>query len=213
MPSSAFGSFRYNVVDVARLIQSHAQLHNGAPGKKGLGHITRSGIVMLCASWELYVEDLLVEAAEIICNRASAAHSLPLDSQKELSKHVKESKHELKPLDLSGTGWRKVFVDHVKAKCASLNTPKAGPLDDLFHRSIGLASLSTSWTCGAQAINDFVGVRGEIAHKGRSAPYVSVAALRSYLDLIKKVTMESDNCVRSHIISVAGPSRPWNLAS
>jgi hypothetical protein len=213
MPSSAFNSFRYNVVDVARLIQSHAHLHNGARGKKGLGHITRSGVVMLCASWELYVEDLAIEATELVSNRAATPQALPLDVQKELARHVRESKHDLKPLDLCGYGWRKVLVDHIKTKCGNLNTPKAAPLEDLFFRSIGLVGLSAAWTCGAQALNDFVAVRGDIAHKGRSAPYVSIDGLRGYLDLIKTLTIETDNAVRSHIIAVAGPTRPWNAAS
>lgn len=168
---------------------------------------------MLCASWELYVEDLAIEAVEILCHRAGTPSALPLDVQKELARHVRESKHELKPLDLSGTGWRKVLEDHIRSKCAGLNTPKAGPLDDLFGRALGLSSLSAAWTCGAQQINNFVSVRGDIAHKGRSAPYVSIGALRGYLDLIKATTVETDNAVRAHIIAVAGPSRPWNLAS
>jgi len=60
MPSSAYQAFKKNRVDVVRLIDSHGKLHAGTRGKKGLGHITRSGVVMLCASWELYVESLLV---------------------------------------------------------------------------------------------------------------------------------------------------------
>ena len=213
MASSAFGTFRYNVVDVARLIQSHRHLNSGAPGKKGLGHITRSGVVMLCAAWELYVEHLALESVRVVANRADSPSDLPLDVQKELAKHVKESKHELRALALSGDGWKTVLLEHVKNKCDALNTPKAGPLDDLYLRSIGLPSLSSSWACGSKTINEFVSVRGGVAHQGRSAPYVSIATLNDYMKLIKCLTIETDNCVRAHIISVAGPSRPWNAAS
>lgn len=213
MASQAFGTFRYNVVDVARLIQSHRHLHSGAPGKKGLGHITRSGVVMLCAAWEQYVEHLALEAARVLADRASNPSSLPPEVQRELSKHVRESKHELRPLALSGDGWRTAYIEHVKNKCDGINTPKAGPLNDLYLKCIGLAEFSSSWSCGSVALNDFVTVRGGIAHQGRSAPYVSIAALNGYMELIKCLTIEADNCVRTHILSVAGPNRPWNAAS
>lgn len=210
MPSKAYGIFRYNVVDVVRLIQSHGHLHSGNPGKKGLGHITRSGVVMLCAAWELYVEDLALESVRIIADRAASPTDLPLRVQKELSRHVKDSKHELRPLALGGNGWRTVLKEHVKNRCDGINTPKAGPIDELFYASTGLENLSRAWSCGATTLNDFVAVRGGIAHQGRSADYVSVAALRTHLDLVEALTVETDNALRDHIITVAGPNRPWN---
>jgi len=77
MPSKAFTEFRKNIADVDNLISSHRILNNGGRGKKGLGHITRSGIVMLCATWELYIESLLCESLEIILNRKTTPKDLP----------------------------------------------------------------------------------------------------------------------------------------
>jgi hypothetical protein len=50
------------LTDVERIIVSHAQLNHKGLGRRGLGHITRSGILMLCAAWELYdVDNMLTE--------------------------------------------------------------------------------------------------------------------------------------------------------
>lgn len=214
MPSNAFAAFRYNAVDVERLIESHGKLHAGNPGKKGLGHITRSGVVMLCAAWELYTESLLVEAAEFLVNKCQSPTDLPLEVQKELARHVKESKHELKALALANDGWRGVLVAHAKLWCDGLNTPKAAPLNDMFHKLLGVDKLSDCWSCGAATVNDFVGVRGDIAHRGRYADYIKVQELTNYLTLIDQVAIETDNAI-SNYIKIVSPAKkkPWNVTT
>lgn len=99
MPSNALAKFESNLlVDVDRLIESHGQLNHQGMGRRGLGHITRSGVLMLCAAWELYLEEVLVESARIIIDRAASPDDLPRKVQQEIAKAVRESKHELKPL-------------------------------------------------------------------------------------------------------------------
>jgi hypothetical protein len=214
MPSSAYQAFIKNRIDVVRLIANHAQLHSGAPGKKGLGHITRSGVVMLCASWELYAESLLVESLRHLCSKCDSPGQLPLIVQKELAKHVRESSHELKPLALANKGWCDVVIAFAENQCAGLNTPKAGPLNDLFKKFLGLEQLSDTWGCGAQTVNDFVGVRGGIAHRGRDASYVSLHKLKGQLLLIDVVAKETDNAIRAHLKAITpGGRQAWQIIS
>ena len=47
MSSAAFGAFQFNLVDVDRLVKSHDALSGTGQGRRGLGHITRSSVVML----------------------------------------------------------------------------------------------------------------------------------------------------------------------
>ncbi len=210
MPSTAYQAFKRNRVDVVRLIESHGRLHSGTPGRKGLGHITRSGVVMLCASWELYAESLAVEGVKHLCTKCSSPDELPLVVQKELAKHVRESKHELKPLALANSGWRDVLISEAQQECAGLNTPKSGPLDVLYKKYLGMDKLSDSWSCGSGTINSFVGVRGDIAHQGRSASYVPLPKLREYLALIDAVAKENDNAVRDYLKSITpGRRQAW----
>src|SRR5215217_5417797 len=150
MPSAAYKLFQENVIDVERLIESHGQLNNGAPGKKGLGHLTRSGVVMLCAAWEVYTEDLLDQVPKIV--------------QKHLSNLVKNDKHELKPIQFAGAGWRAVYLEYVQRETRSLNTPEPKKLDSLYLEYAGVPMLSSCWTVDAGDISDFIHIRGEIAH-------------------------------------------------
>lgn len=168
MPSSAFTKFeRYMLNDVSALIRVHAVLSGDGRGRRGLGHITRSGILMLCASWELYIEELLVEATSCLVRAVPDVKSLPKQTQKTLSEHVKDHKHELKPLDLAGDGWQLVLDAYARELASSLNTPKTAPINQMFKRTLGIEDISSSWT--VQGIDDFVTVRGEIAHKGSQA--------------------------------------------
>ena len=77
MPSIAYTEFKKNIIDVDNLIAAHTTLNTGSRGKKGLGHITRSGIVMLCATWELYIETLLCESLQILLHRKNNPRELP----------------------------------------------------------------------------------------------------------------------------------------
>lgn len=214
MPSRSVQAFRDNIVDVDRLIVSHAQLRDGSPGKKGLGHITRSGIVMLCAAWELYLELICVEAAKYFCLKCQSPDQLPIRVQKELSKMAKESKHELKPLEFAGNGWKNVFITHVEDLCNTINTPKAGPINELFNRSIGLELISDSWSCGKDQINNFVSIRGDIAHRGRHADYIKISLLQDYRALIYNATIETDNTVSEYLaLKTPGKHKPWRVTS
>ena len=132
--------------------------------------------------------------------------------QKELAKHVREAKHELKCLHLANDGWRIVLLSHAEQICNALNTPKAGPLDDLFHKFLGLESLSDKWSCGGNTLNGFVGVRGDIAHRGRAATYVTLEKLKDQLSLIDCAAKETDNAVREHIrTATAKRHQPWKI--
>lgn len=213
MPSQAFRAFRYNLIDVDRLRQSHGLLSGGTQGRKGLGHITRSGVVMLCASWELYCEQVLRECAAWLSSGMASPLDLPLDVQKELSRAVKEAKHELKPLHLSGDGWRKVYCDHANDLTAMLNTPKSSKVNDLFHRILGIAKLSDAWAHGPEYLDKFVSVRGDIAHQGRHADYVSFVLLTEYRHNIRAYAVQTDNALAEHLRLAGRRARPWRATT
>lgn len=164
MPSASFKKFELNLlVDVDRIIESHADLNHDGRGRRALGHITRSGVLMPCAAWELYVEEVLFEGVEYFISKLDSPRELPKPVQQELSRTVKESKHELKPLELAGEGWKSLYRNHVKEVLQGLNTPNSGNLDPLFKRFLGIDKVSDWWSLGKDVVNDFVTARG-ISH-------------------------------------------------
>ena len=211
MPSNALAKFENKMlVDVKRIVESHGILNHDGGGRRGLGHITRSGVLMLCASWELYVEELAVEVAECLANRANAPTQLPLGAQKELARLVREHKHDLKPLELAGAGWEQVYVSHVKEVIGTLNTPKAGPIDETYKRLLGWETPSQGWSRGKDFINDFVKGRGDIAHKVSDADYVRIGVLKDdYVIGIGATVVEHDNAACDFINNNSDCGRPW----
>lgn len=212
MPSKSFNKFENNLlVDVQRIIDSHGQLNHNGGGRRGLGHLTRSGILMLCAAWELYMEEVLVEGVKYTIGKIDEPGSLPLPVQKELSRYVKESSHELKPLELAGEGWKTLYLNNTNEKIQSLNSPKSGVLDPMYKKFLGVDTISDCWSLGSAHINQFVSIRGRIAHKGRDARYITINQLKIYKDEIKQTALDVDNSLTEHLCAITpGIVRPWN---
>lgn len=215
MPSNAFKSFKFNLIDVDRLCQAHTELHNGAQGRKKLGHITRSGVVMLCAAWEHYCENLLRESARYLCSQIANPLDLPKEVQKEISKAVRESKNDIKPLHLSGDGWKQVYQDHINSQLNVFHTPKTNNLNDYYKRLIGIPKLSDSWVAhGEKELDMFVTVRGDIAHNGRHADYILINHLNSYRDGVRRYAVETDNTISAYLkVAAKSTSKPWNVTT
>ncbi|PXX77956.1 HEPN domain-containing protein [Rivihabitans pingtungensis] len=210
MASSAFKEFRYNILDAKRLHQAHRTVSAGTPGKKGLGHLTRSGVVMLCAAWERYNESVIVEAADYLAQETRDPNNLPLAVRKHLSSIAKKHIHDLKPMELAGDGWRTLYIAQAIDETSSLNTPKSEKLTVLYDRLTGLANVSAFWTIGAKPVDDFVSARGDIAHNGRKAPYVTADTLLGYIDMIEKVAAEHDNKFCDYLKATSGSTyQPW----
>jgi len=210
VPSCALLNFESTLmVDVDRIIKSHTVLNHEGGGRRGLGHITRSGVLMLCAAWELYVEQLLSASAGVLADRAAVPGDLPLPVQKQIAKVVRDSKHELKPLELAGDGWMMIYRNYVGVTVGNLHTPKSTNLDPLFKRLVGFERVSNSWSVGAPAIDSFVKARCEIAHRGRDAAYVRIWSLKQYREQVISAVLDTDNAMADFIRDNSEGGSPW----
>lgn len=169
---------------------------------------------MLCAAWEVYIEDLLIDSVEFLANSCEEAAKLPLAVKKHISRNVKAAKNELKPLGLAGHGWRLIYKEFAATAANNLNTPKSHNVDRLFQENVGIKNLSANWTYGAAEIDAFVAERGEIAHRGRSAQYIKAQKLQRYLDEIKRTATETDNFICQNLKELSPQGKqPWNRTS
>lgn len=211
MPSKSFKKFEDKLlVDVDRIIASHATLNHDGGGRRGLGHLTRSGVLILCAAWELYVEEVLVEGVEYFIVKFDSPDQLPNPAKKELSAFVKKSKHELKPLELAGDGWESLYRNHAKETASAFHAPKSSNLNLLFRNFLGVDDFSRWWSLGHREIDNFVSIRGEVAHKGSDARYVNINDLKDYLLKVKQTAIEVDNELTVYLCEkTPGTERPW----
>ena len=211
MPSRSFMNFRnYLLVDVDRIIKTHEIINHDGSGRRGLGHITRSGVLMLCAAWEVYMEEVLVEGIGYVIQKASTPDELPKQVRKELSKAVKNTSNQLEPLKLAGEGWKDYYLFLAKSILQGFHTPKPEKLDHLFKQLLGIESVSEWWTMENSDLNEFIAVRGEIAHRGRAASYVKLANLKWYKEWIYQTALEVDNELTVYLRDItSGSDRPW----
>lgn len=210
MPSQAQQEFKRNHLgDVDKLIDAHGQLGPDGKGRRALGHFTRSGVLMLCAAWEVYIEDLALEMANKITQHASEPTNLRKSTKKLIVSWVEKDKDEIKSLELSGDGWKHCFLNAVQNEIKSLNTPKTPNVDNLYSNVFGWNSASSNWTVGGDYITRFVTKRGEIAHKGSDSEYVKKTELEDYVEKISQTITEHDNAAREYLSQI-GIRNPWH---
>ncbi|MGQ4811024.1 HEPN domain-containing protein [Agrobacterium vitis] len=198
--------------DVDRIIATHASIQNGGPGNMGLGHLTRGGVLLLCAAWELYIEEVLIETVERCIERSPSPDNLPAPVQRTISDYVRSSKHNLKPLAMAGDGWKTIYLEIAREWVVALNTPKKHNIDQGFHSIVGIADLSNCWTLGPAAINNFVEARGDVAHRGSDAGNIHMNVLRdTYKVQVTRCAIETDNALTTFVRGAFVPhSYPWN---
>ncbi|GGB67904.1 hypothetical protein GCM10007424_04860 [Flavobacterium suaedae] len=210
MPSNAYINFLHIRVDVLKLIETYTYYKDNNLGKKGLGHLTRSAIIMLCAAWERYNEDLLLESIQYIGNHVNNIQSLNKKIKKTISKKVRDDKNEIKPIELAGTGWKDIWFEYAKIDTDLLNTPKSEKLKTLFETYLGISDYLSFWnTTNPKEIDKFVSDRGDIAHNGNKASSIRMNKLRKYQDLVVENVIEIDSKMANELKRMTNSS---NLA-
>jgi len=176
-----------------------------------LGHLTRSAVVMLCAAWERYNEDLLLECVTYLGSNVTDINLLNKTIRKTISAKVKKDSNEIKPIELAGSGWKDVWLEYAKADTELLNTPKSAKLKMLFATYLGIADYTKLWkTTQPKEIDSFVSDRGAIAHNGNKASYITMNTLRKYQDLIIENVIEIDSQMAVELKNMSSSANlPW----
>lgn len=165
---------------------------------------------MLCAAWELYVEEVLVESVGYLTCSLDLPDRLPANVKGRLAQVAKNDPHAHGALRLCGNGWKDVYLEAVKKDCSSLNTPKFGQVSELLEKWLGLsaADLENGWRHDRAALNDFVTLRGEIAHRGADATYVRITRLVELKAEIDERVIDTDRTLSDYLMGIGG-RRPW----
>jgi hypothetical protein len=166
---------------------------------------------MLCAAWERYNEDLLLESICYLSNVTSDINKLNKQIKKTISAKVKNDKNEIKPIELAGEGWKSVWLEYATLETELLNTPKSSKLKLLFSTYLGLSDYTTLWeTRNPSEIDEFVSDRGAIAHNGNLTPYITLARLKHYQDLITENVIAIDTNMGLELKKISGLAiLPW----
>jgi len=216
MPSKSRDKFTENSKDVERLLEIHKTIVGEAKGRKwGVEVLNKSAVVLVCAVWEAYVEDLLHEAIDHISTTLTDPSKLPLDLRKLIAKHVKEDKNDLAPWRLAGTGWQQLLINNIQSLKSQFtsgwNTPKSNPVKELFEKGLGLPDVTIAWKRttltvpkARKKLDDYVKLRGDIAHRSKAAASVTKEQASEFLDHAKRLVEFTDTAVNDHVKSFTG---------
>lgn len=216
MGTDAHARFDANAADVNRLLEIHGLVGGTDPGRRGpaLQVLNRSGVVLVCAIWEAYVEDLAAEALQHLVDHVSAPSHLPKGLRKMVAAELRASKNDLGPWELADDGWKRYLAARLtrfqQARNRGLNTPKASNIESLFSDAIGLERVSADWYWAGmsrdrarQKLNEFVSLRGDIAHRG-AVPGVQRGRVESFLNHVERLVGKTDGTVNAFVLRECG---------
>src|SRR5205823_4502391 len=104
--SQAAASFAESSREVDSLLKIHERLTGVERGyRPGMEVLNKSALVLLCAIWEAYCEDVADEALRHLIARSPDPSALPKVLQKHIAKELKAEPHELAVWKLAGSGW------------------------------------------------------------------------------------------------------------
>jgi hypothetical protein len=216
MSSEARAAFEGNREDIERLLEIHGDLTGSGPGRRrGVEVLNKSGIVLMCAVWEAYCEDLAAEAVEHLVVHAADSSALPKELRKQIAKELEDENNDLAVWQLAGDNWRTVLRTRLavitEARNRKLNTPKSTNIEELFAHAVGLPGVTASWkwrgTTPLQAqrkLDGFVTLRGEIAHRAAAPSAIKKRIVKNFVEHAERLVDATDDCVNTQIATVCG---------
>jgi hypothetical protein len=210
MPSKSYLDFLDLLEDVDQLRATHYKSSQGLRGRKKLGFLTRSSIVMLCAAWERYNENILLECVDKILETDIEAISLSKHIKEYLSAKVRENRNTIYPIELADNGWKNLWKGYAVNDTNSLNTPHSENLNKLFKRYLGIEDFTKMWhKKSIIKINDFIKVRGEIAHNGSKSKYVRFNTLLNNIEVIVENAIQIDYSLSQYLKTTFAVQITW----
>lgn len=220
MPSKAKAAFVENSKDIAELWSIHQEIAGQGAGRKyGVEVLNRSAVVFITACWESYVEDLAAEAFDFLLAQSPTSKAIPTKVKALATKSIWDQKDATKVWDIADEGWRALLQTHKSTTLqhwlGPFNTPKTAQVNTLYTELLGLKKLSLKWYWkGMSAANaeskldDFIQVRGDIAHRLNPGKAVQKNLGTNYHEHVKKIVDCCEKEIQSHLLSITGKA-PW----
>ena len=220
MPSRAKNAFQDNSLDIQELWKIHEEIGGQGPGRKyGVEVLNRSAIVFITACWESYIEDLASEAFDFLLANAPSSTVIPKKVKALASKSLVADKDSTKVWDLADNGWRTLLLTHKTTTLlnwlGSFNTPKTAQVNGLYEELLGLKSLSSNWYWKGMSkenaekkLDEFIQVRGDIAHRLNPTMPVKKGLGIKYLQHVNGLVERCENIVAKHLYTQTGTA-PW----
>jgi hypothetical protein len=216
VPSKARNAFEDNYTDVERLLEIHSDLTGNKAGKRrGVEVLNKSGIVLMCAVWEAYCEDIAAETIDHVIEHAPNATVLSKTLRKNVAAELKADLNGSAMWKLADAGWRDYLRSRTQAMAKernrNLNAPKTENIKKLFDDTLGLPKVPEAWywagmstTQAAKKLDGFVSLRGDIAHRARAAETIKKTEVWDFAKHVERLVDKTDAYINRHITKSCG---------
>ena len=216
MGSVARRTLEDNKYDLDRLMEFHEQEAGATRGRKyNVEVLNKAGVVLVCAALEAYCEDIVAEAIQYLVNDCADFNKLPNILKTTVAKRIRNDNHDHAPWRLAGNGWKTEVSsnanDVIQSMTGRWNTPKTAPIVDLFEKALGISNISTSWhwhkntaQATTKRLDDFVTLRGEIAHRQKAKDTVKKKDATDFYDHACRLADKIDDEVEKVLFAATG---------
>lgn len=213
-------NMRENLSEIEKLINIHTQVAGSSRGRKSdVEVLNKSAIVLLTACWENYIEDLVKEAFNYLLLNAEEHTAFPNSVLAKASKELKNDRDDRRVWELAGTGWQNVLKNYQDTTLIKeidhFHVPRPTNIDELYNKLLGIQNITTTWNwqkmsneSAIETLNNFIDLRGEIAHSLKTKKSVTKKDVRFYSDFIKKTSIILHNRVNTHLEKQIG-KKAW----
>jgi hypothetical protein len=216
-----------NMQEVDRLTAIHETLTGTARGRRHRVEVlNKSAIVLITACWEAFVEDSATQAFDFLLTHAKTPDRFPIKIRVLASRELKNSTDERMVWNLAGAGWKKVLKDYrneiLKRFVVSLNTPRPANIDKMFNDLLDVGPVSSSWRWrklkapqARKTLDDFITLRGDIAHRVSTATSVPKARVQQYRDFTFRIAVKTSNYLNMELEKIVkkGPWGHWSFGA
>jgi len=177
--------------------------------RRDAGVLTRSAIVLTCAAWENFVEELALDVLAYSISR--------IGGELQITGKAREAANRaLKHVDISKPYQITVELRRHRDRVLGLfNTPKAANVDSLYRRVFNLDRLTDDWrwartrtSFSRLQLDRFVMLRSDIAHRSKAPNRISRHEALEFCALTSRLSWIMCNTMRTWL-SKAASVAPW----
>ncbi len=209
-----------NLDEINELSSIHTKIAGSTRGRKSnVQVLNKSAIVLLTASWEYYVEDLVREGFKFLVINAVNHSAFPYSVLAKASKEIKNDKDDRRVWGLAGDGWKNILENYkntiLEKEIDNFHVPRPEKIDDLYLKLLGINKITSNWTWrkmtnddAIKMLNKYIDMRGEIAHNVKTTSSVRKKAVDEYRVFLNRTAVILHNRVVEHINKLIN-KQPW----
>lgn len=207
LPYSLFALDR-NLIDVRRLL-GVVEVPGPSRSRKDAEVVNRSAVVLACACWEAFLEELALDALAFLIGRLIREEPMSTAARQTANRalqHIDAGQSYSILLQLGR---------HRQHILGPFNTPKAPNADALYQKALGIDQISSNWrwrgvpaSAARSRLDRYVSLRGDSAHRVKGMEPVTKRDVLYFVQMLERLAWLTCDAVREWLFKATRAS-PW----